>query len=479
MSERYQRVSDILELSELLRKTLVGLTMDEIAEQFEVSRRTAERMVGALRERYPEVGAETRDGRKYWSLPTSSLTQPRQLPVDLASLSRRTDNPAGRASNFIPFEKIFRDMADEVLGHLSVGIFVLDFDFKVVWISEAMERYFGIDKKSVIGRDKRMLIRETIRNHLEDPLHFEQRVLATYNDNSYIEHFQCHVLAGEGREERWLEYWSQPIQAGPYQGGRVEHYVDVSETVRAEIARRRELKILQGRLREVDLPSEEGGIAGAIANAIKTPVADILAIANNPELQAKEHVGADALRAISGLATRVGDRVEQMLKLTERDLPRYESSNATSILSAAVEAIRAETDRPGIDVQMTVSGSLIHLEFDADPELLGRALRELTKNAVEAMPGGGELSLRANLRSDPPLVCFCVSDTGSGLEEPESKRVFEPFYSTRESAPGLGLAIAQQIAETHGGRIGLLETEREGTTFYLEIPLDRVGSCSA
>lgn len=131
-------------------------------------------------------------------------------------------------------EERFRSLTRDVLDTSAVGMFILDRDFRVVWVNKALERYFGLRREEVIGRDKRKLIQERIKNLFEDPEEFADRVLATYDDNTYIENFECHVLPGEGVEERWLEHWSQPIHTGLYAGGRIEHYYDVTERKKTE-----------------------------------------------------------------------------------------------------------------------------------------------------------------------------------------------------------------------------------------------------
>ncbi|WP_265110566.1 PAS domain S-box protein [Halosolutus halophilus] len=116
-----------------------------------------------------------------------------------------------------------------VLDEAEIGVFVLDEAFEVAWINETTEDYFGLDRTAAIGRDKRELIAETIRDRIDDGEPFAETVTATYDDNSYVERFECHVTAGEDREERWLEHRSKPIDSGPYAGGRVELYYDVTE----------------------------------------------------------------------------------------------------------------------------------------------------------------------------------------------------------------------------------------------------------
>jgi len=128
----------------------------------------------------------------------------------------------------------YRSLTDDVLDTLSVGIFILDSDFQVVWVNQALECYFGLRRKEVIGKDKRQLIRKRIKDIFEDPVYFTEKVFATYDNNTYIEHFVCHIVPDSERENRWLEHWSQPILSGLYAGGRIEHYSDITERKKAE-----------------------------------------------------------------------------------------------------------------------------------------------------------------------------------------------------------------------------------------------------
>jgi PAS domain S-box-containing protein len=123
----------------------------------------------------------------------------------------------------------YRSLTEDVLDSSDVGTFILDSDFEIVWINEAVEEYFGLDRKAVIGVDKEELIETDIASIFEAPARFAEIVTTTYDDNTYVEEFECHVLAGEEREDRWLNHWSQPIEAGLYEGGRIEHYTDITE----------------------------------------------------------------------------------------------------------------------------------------------------------------------------------------------------------------------------------------------------------
>ena len=128
----------------------------------------------------------------------------------------------------------YRTMVDDVLDTSAVGIFILDSNFKVVWINSSTEKYFGINRDDVIGKDKRKLIQSKIKNIFDDPDTFLKKIFNAYDDNTYIENFDCHVMPDGNREERWLDHWSQPIVSGLYKGGRVEQYTDITESKHAE-----------------------------------------------------------------------------------------------------------------------------------------------------------------------------------------------------------------------------------------------------
>ncbi len=109
-------------------------------------------------------------------------------------------------------------------------------------------------------------------------------------------------------------------------------------------------------------------------------------------------------------------------------------------------------------------------EISADPDLLHRALQNLVLNAIDAMPQGGELTIRTATLGD--RIELLVSDTGSGLTQEECGRLFTPYYTTKQHGTGLGLAIVQSVVSDHGGKISVESTKEKGTTFRIELPCD-------
>jgi signal transduction histidine kinase len=103
------------------------------------------------------------------------------------------------------------------------------------------------------------------------------------------------------------------------------------------------------------------------------------------------------------------------------------------------------------------------------PETLESALVNLVKNAIEAMPNGGQLMVRTRVIRGG--VAVDMIDTGCGMDERTLFRMFDPFYTTKSNGTGLGLPTAKKIIEAHGGRIDVQSAVGLGTKFTLEFPL--------
>ena len=98
----------------------------------------------------------------------------------------------------------------------------------------------------------------------------------------------------------------------------------------------------------------------------------------------------------------------------------------------------------------------------------------LIKNAIEAMPDGGTLSVTVSRTSDTLQVG--ITDTGSGIGEEEAKKIFEPFYTTKTHGLGLGMPYAKKIVEQHGGVIRVSSKPGIGTRFLVVLPLAGAGA---
>ncbi len=126
-----------------------------------------------------------------------------------------------------------------------------------------------------------------------------------------------------------------------------------------------------------------------------------------------------------------------------------------------------------VRVQLAVPPELP--EIRGDRTLLAQAVRNLVQNALQAMPGGGSLTVRAGVfgatGASPSHLLVSVSDTGPGIPPEIREKVFTPFFTTRPEGTGLGLPLVQKVAAAHGGSLELDTGPERGTTFTLLLPI--------
>ena len=110
--------------------------------------------------------------------------------------------------------------------------------------------------------------------------------------------------------------------------------------------------------------------------------------------------------------------------------------------------------------------------FPADAHLLKQAVVNLVVNAVQAMPKGGTVTVRSSLvpRADGPWLQVEVRDEGPGLSPRAAEKMFQPFFTTKATGTGLGLAVVKRIVESHNGEVEVCPNPEKGATFALRIP---------
>jgi signal transduction histidine kinase len=105
---------------------------------------------------------------------------------------------------------------------------------------------------------------------------------------------------------------------------------------------------------------------------------------------------------------------------------------------------------------------------NADPAEIERVVYNLLTNAVEAMPGTGDLTVRVTSEGGEARVA--VEDTGAGIPEEDRPQLFRPFFTTRERGVGMGLAICRRIVEENGGSVSVETTPGRGSRFTVKLP---------
>lgn len=228
-------------------------------------------------------------------------------------------------------------------------------------------------------------------------------------------------------------------------------------------AARAESRSLSRDLSRAERTTALARMAAQLAHEIRNPIAAVRLRAENALAKSAEHQTA-ALRSAIAEIGRVDDLLERLLAVTRLDQLRREPVRLRAWLNERIENFRAQAERAGVRLNAEAPDATASF----DPQNMARALDNLLLNALQHVPPNGSVSVRARLEGARCLIS--VEDTGRGIADEVREKLFEPFATTRMDGVGLGLSIAREIVEAHGGTLRAEASANGGARFVIELP---------
>jgi len=174
---------------------------------------------------------------------------------------------------------------------------------------------------------------------------------------------------------------------------------------------------------------------------------------------------------------RLDELVRDFLLVSRPPKLKKDKTKLDQILNEIIIAQQVFSLERGVRVERRFEISDVRAYLDTDK--IKQALLNIYLNAIQAMSGGGKLQIGLALESVPDAAGFEhrlarieFNDTGKGIEPKTLEQIFDFYYSTKDQGSGLGLSIAQQIIEEHGGKISVSSELNHGTTFYIRLPIE-------
>jgi signal transduction histidine kinase len=230
-----------------------------------------------------------------------------------------------------------------------------------------------------------------------------------------------------------------------------------------------ELRITQQKLIRTERLAAMGNLVQGVAHEIRNPVTTIGGFAQRikKELGARERLGK-YVDIIIDETNRLENLVRRIREFSEVQHGHLNFENPGSVILEAVKQATPLASKQGVKVVTEVAGDLPKMKLDANQLLT--ALNNLLENAVEAMPGGGILTLRANGTDSHLLIV--IEDTGCGIPKEKLAAVYDPFVTSKTKGAGLGLTLVHQVVMNHRGEIKINSEVNRGTVVTLRFPLE-------
>ncbi len=225
---------------------------------------------------------------------------------------------------------------------------------------------------------------------------------------------------------------------------------------------------------EIKRLSAIGQVAGMVGHDIRNPLQAILGdvyllkeyLTAMPEMQTKKDV-AESIDGIAQNVEYVNQIVADLQDFVKPLVPRLKETNIESILDDVLVRQAIPEDVKVSRIIREKAKRLI-----SDPDLLKRILANLINNAVQAMPKGGKLSIRATREEND--FTLTVEDNGVGIPENVKPKLFTPLFTTKAKGQGFGLAAVKRMTEALGGTIKFESQERQGTKFIVNLPVQKL-----
>lgn len=241
---------------------------------------------------------------------------------------------------------------------------------------------------------------------------------------------------------------------------------------------------IRGQAREIEKAHEQvcqssklaaiGELAAGVAHEVNNPATTILSLSsfwvaqNGGKAIAVDH---EDLKELMTQAHRIARITNSLLEFSRPQILAMETLPLSDVIDGSLRLIADLLTKNQISIKRNLPREVIHIRGDADS--LIRALENLYRNAIDAMPNGGVLSLDASWEdASRQKVRLEIADTGLGIRKDDLARVFDPFFTTKEvgKGTGLGLSIVHGIITEHQGTINIASQIGEGTTFRIVLP---------
>lgn len=342
-----------------------------------------------------------------------------------------------------------QDYTQAILRSITSGVLTVGPDGSVTTANLAAERMLGMREEDMVP--KRLVVLFSNDGGIDNAL---SRILTGRTPKLVMD---AQPVTRGGRTLHTRVAISRMRDVGGREFGAVVTMEDVSE-----------VRALTDQLIRADRLAAMGELTAGVAHEVRNPLGIIRAsVQLLEEARAEPQRMAEATRVMKQEIDRLDRVIKALLDFGRPSAPTLRPTNVEDVVADVVLFTRQFAVQSNVEIDTEYATALPLVS--ADPDQLKQVFVNLVSNAVQAMESSGG-TIRIRVWDDDTFVFVSVIDTGPGMPDGVLDKVFDPFYSTRDSGTGLGLTIVHRIIDQHGGRIEVASESGEGTTFTVALP---------
>ena len=229
-----------------------------------------------------------------------------------------------------------------------------------------------------------------------------------------------------------------------------------------------QVAMMEERIQRVSQMAALGELAGQLAHEVRNPLGIIRGAAEMLAARVSDPSTSRHITVLIEEADRLNKAVEGVLRLGTPLKMKFVRLDLVELLEGVAQVSSAPSVPDGSSVKLTVPSRPLWIRGDRD--LLYQAFTNLARNAFQAMPVGGPITITVESTSDEDHVVTSIADAGTGLAEEDLRRLGEPFFSKRPGGIGLGFSLARRVVLEHGGSVTVGSILGQGTTVSIHLP---------
>lgn len=332
---------------------------------------------------------------------------------------------------------------DLILENIADAVVAIDSENTIRYFNNTAEAIFSKDKSNAINEDYFKVFGTDILHFADEIYSKEIEFTNPEIGIRYLEIEKSYIHDDSGKIELKIAFIKDLTE---------------KKSIAAVIARQERLSAL-------------GELAAGVAHEIRNPLNSISVIAQRIGREFKpDNRIADFNKFISTIReeiARVNSIIKQFLEFAAPPKLNINRWNLNDTITECLELIESEAIETGINVHGKAN---IELYYYYDREKIKQVFINLFRNAIEAMPSGGDLSIES-IKADSDYIIH-IKDTGMGMSAETASKIFNLYYTTKESGTGLGLSVVHKILSDHGATIQVESKSDIGTTFIITFPIN-------
>ena len=232
---------------------------------------------------------------------------------------------------------------------------------------------------------------------------------------------------------------------------------------------------LERQLNQKEKLASLGNMVAGVAHEVKTPLAIIKTriqmwqqeVQKNAEIA--EHISPESMEMVINEINRMSNLVKRLLIFSRPIEKKMKQTDINKLIGEVINFINIDKSGKNISVELKLDPELPVIP--ADENSIKQVLMNVLDNSIEAMTGGGIISVISKRDAESGKIAIEISDTGEGIPDEIKYKIFEPFFTSKVTGSGLGLAISYEIIKAHNGEIGFLKNGERGARCIIKIPV--------